>query len=241
MFDIHSHIIYAIDDGSRNPGESLRLIRKDVDQGATAIFATPHYSVQEPSDPDTILRRLEKLKTAAREQLGEYTPTLFPGNEVLYFDSMTERLRSGEILTMAGSSYVLIEFYTNESYQTVLRAVRNLRGAGYRPIIAHAERFEAVQNHGLEELIKSGAYIQVSTEPLNRDFFGQLTDPETRFIRKALKDRQVHFLGTDMHRLNHRPPVLEGALAWMRQHLPGKYCDKIFYENAEAILRDEPI
>lgn len=241
MFDIHSHIIYAIDDGARNPEEAVRLIQRDVEQGATAIFATPHYSVQEPSDPDLIRRRLEKLREAAREQLGEYTPSLFCGNEVLYFDSMAERLLRGEILTMAGSGYVLIEFYTNESYQTVLRAVRNLRGSGYRPIIAHAERFEAIRNHGLDELVRSGAYIQVSTEPLNRDFFGQLTDPETKFIRKALKNRQVHFLGTDMHRLNHRPPVLEGALAWMRQHLPEKYCDQVFYGNPEAILKDEPI
>ena len=57
MFDIHSHIIYHIDDGSRTPEESLELIRQDVEQGAHAIIATPHYYVQYPTDPPRIRRR----------------------------------------------------------------------------------------------------------------------------------------------------------------------------------------
>ena len=66
MFDIHSHIIYHIDDGSRTLEESLALIRQDVEQGARAIIATPHYYVQYPTDPARIRAKL----AAIEESLG---------------------------------------------------------------------------------------------------------------------------------------------------------------------------
>ena len=60
MFDIHSHIIYHIDDGSHDLEESLELIRQDVEQGAHAIIATPHYYVQYPTDPARIRAKLAR-------------------------------------------------------------------------------------------------------------------------------------------------------------------------------------
>ena len=155
MFDIHSHIIYHIDDGSHDLEESLELIRQDVEQGARAIIAPPHYYVQYPTDPARIRAKLATIEEANASALDVH---LYAGNEVLWFDSMTERLQSGEILTLADSHYTLIEFYPEESYQTILCAIRNVRNAGYRPIIAHAERFKAMQEHGLAEVRDLGAY-----------------------------------------------------------------------------------
>ena len=224
MFDIHSHIIYHIDDGSHDLEESLELIRQDVEQGAHAIIATPHYYVQYPTAPARIRAKLATIEEAlgiGEQSTAQPTPNasqtadvaaaqptpnasqttdataaqptpgaseanasaldvhLYAGNEVLWFDSMTERLQSGEILTLAGSHYTLIEFYPEESYQTILRAIRNVRNAGYRPIIAHAERFKAIQEHGLAEVRDLGAYVQLSTEPLSHKGLSGLFDRET--------------------------------------------------------------
>ena len=239
MFDIHSHIIYHIDDGSRTPEESLTLIRQDSAEGARDIIATPHYYVQYPTDPDRIRAELVTIqKMADADGLDVH---LYPGNEVLWFDSMTERLQSGEILTLADSHYTLIEFYPEEGYQTILRAVRNVRNAGYRPIIAHAERFRAMQEHGLEEVRDLGAYVQLSTEPLSHKGLSGLLDRETKFIQKALKNQQADFLGTDMHRTDRRPPVLRDAIRWIEKNLDPDYADDVLERNAEAILRDEEI
>lgn len=239
MFDIHSHIIYHIDDGSRTPEESLALIRQDRAEGARDIIATPHYYVQYPTDPDRIRAELATIqKMADADSLDVH---LYSGNEVLWFDSMTERLQSGEILTLADSHYTLIEFYPEEGYQTILRAVRNVRNAGYRPIIAHAERFRAMQEHGLEEVRDLGAYVQLSTEPLSHKGLSGLLDRETKFIQKALKNQQADFLGTDMHRTDHRPPVLRDAIRWIEKNLDPDYADDVLERNAEAILRDEEI
>ena len=256
MFDIHSHIIYHIDDGSHDLEESLELIRQDVEQGAHAIIATPHYYVQYPTDPARIRAKLATIEEAlgiGDQTAAQPTPSateanasaldvrLYAGNEVLWFDSMTERLQSGEILTLADSHYTLIEFYPEESYQTILRAIRNVRNAGYRPIIAHAERFKAIQEHGLAEVRDLGAYVQLSTEPLSHKGLSGLFDRETKFIQKALRNQEADFLGTDMHRVDRRPPVLRDAIDWIERNLDRDYADAVLQENAEAILRDEEI
>lgn len=275
MFDIHSHIIYHIDDGSRTLEESLALIRQDVEQGAHAIIATPHYYVQYPTDPARIRAKLAAIEealgigeqpatslaqtgdapssTSASQPTTQPTPSapqanasaldvrLYAGNEVLWFDSMTERLQSGEILTLADSHYTLIEFYPEESYQTILRAIRNVRNAGYRPIIAHAERFKAIQEHGLAEVRDLGAYVQLSTEPLSHKGLSGLFDRETKFIQKALRNQEADFLGTDMHRVDRRPPVLRDAIDWVQKNLDADYADAVLRRNAEAILRDEEL
>ena len=271
MFDIHSHIIYHIDDGSHDLEESLELIRQDVEQGAHAIIATPHYYVQYPTDPARIRAKLATIEEAlgigkqstAQPTLGstqttdaaaaQPTPSaseanasaldvhLYAGNEVLWFDSMTERLQSGEILTLADSHYTLIEFYPEESYQIILRAIRNVRNAGYRPIIAHAERFKAMQEHGLAEVRDLGAYVQLSTEPLSHKGLSGLFDRETQFIQKALRNQEADFLGTDMHRIDRRPPVLRDAIDWIQKNLDADYADAVLQRNAQAILRDEEI
>lgn len=278
MFDIHSHIIYHIDDGSHDLEESLELIRQDVEQGAHAIIATPHYYVQYPTDPARIRAKLATIQEAlgigeqssahptpgSTESTAQPTlntsqatahPTpgaseanasaldvqLYAGNEVLWFDSMTERLQSGEILTLADSHYTLIEFYPEESYQTILRAIRNVRNAGYRPIIAHAERFKAIQEHGLAEVRDLGAYVQLSTEPLSHKGLSGLFDRETKFIQKALRNQEADFLGTDMHRTDRRPPVLRDAIDWIERNLDRDYADAVLQRNAQAIVRDEEI
>ncbi len=271
MFDIHSHIIYHIDDGSHDLEESLELIRQDVEQGARAIIATPHYYVQYPTDPARIRAKLAAIEEAlgiGEQAAAQPTPgssqttdaaaaqptpgapqanasaldvRLYAGNEVLWFDSMTERLQSGEILTLADSHYTLIEFYPEESYQTILRAIRNVRNAGYRPIIAHAERFKAIQEHGLAEVRDLGAYVQLSTEPLSHKGLSGLFDRETKFIQKTLRNQEADFLGTDMHRVDRRPPVLRDAIDWIQRNLDADYADAVLQGNAEAILRDEEI
>lgn len=275
MFDIHSHIIYHIDDGSHDLEESLELIRQDVEQGARAIIATPHYYVQYPTDPARIRAKLAAIEealgigeqptaslaqtgdapssTSASQTTAQPTPSapqanasaldvrLYAGNEVLWFDSMTERLQSGEILTLADSHYTLIEFYPEESYQTILRAIRNVRNAGYRPIIAHAERFKAIQEHGLAEARELGAYVQLSTEPLSHKGLSGLFDRETKFIQKALRNQEADFLGTDMHRVDRRPPVLRDAIDWVQRNLNPDYADAVLQRNAQAIVRDEEL
>ncbi|MDY6305114.1 MAG: CpsB/CapC family capsule biosynthesis tyrosine phosphatase [Oribacterium sp.] len=234
--DIHSHIVYGIDDGARTLDEAEELVVTDIREGAERIISTSHYYVDAPSDPDIIHERLDEL----RERLAadDTDIEIIPGNEALYFDSMVERLDRGEILTLGNSRYVLVEFYPRESYQTYVRAVRSLVYAGYTPIIAHAERFKALHENGLREVRKLGALVQVSTEPLSRKGLSGMLDQEASFIRKALKNQEADFVGTDMHRMSRRPPVARDAEAYIRKHCSPSYAADLLSRNADMILQD---
>ena len=236
MFDLHSHIIYQVDDGARSLDEALELVRSDVMQGADRICATPHYSVDHPLEPELVHHRLVELR--ARAQGTGLDVEIFPGNEVLYFDSMAECLGEGQILTLGESRFVLIEFYPGDSYSRILTAVRKLRRAGYRPVIAHAERFRSLRERGLNGAISEGAYIQVSTEPLGKSGISGLLDGESRFIRNALKHHEVHFLGTDMHRMDRRPPELSDAVQWVKHHVNHPYAEDLLWKNGIRLLED---
>lgn len=269
--DIHSHIVYGIDDGARTLDEAEELVVTDIREGAERIISTSHYYVDAPSDPDIIHERLDELRerlqadgvasplgnsdadddhepsefsqdadseSSAEETSSRQTIEIIPGNEVLYFDSMVERLDRGEILTLGNSRYVLVEFYPRESYQTYVRAVRSLVYAGYTPIIAHAERFKALHENGLREVRKLGAQVQVSTEPLSRKGLSGMLDQEGSFIRKALKNQEADFVGTDMHRMSRRPPVARDAEAYIRKHCSPSYAADLLSRNADMILQD---
>lgn len=269
--DIHSHIVYGIDDGARTLDEAEELVVTDIREGAERIISTSHYYVDAPSDPDIIHERLDELRerlqadgvasplgnsdadddhepsefsqdadseSSAEETSSRQTIEIIPGNEVLYFDSMVERLDRGEILTLGNSRYVLVEFYPRESYQTYVRAVRSLVYAGYTPIIAHAERFKALHENGLREVRKLGALVQVSTEPLSRKGLSGMLDQEGSFIRKALKNQEADFVGTDMHRMSRRPPVARDAEAYIRKHCSPSYAADLLSRNADMILQD---
>ena len=231
MIDIHSHIIYAVDDGARSLDEAARLVKMDAEQGAEAVIATPHYYVSRPSDPKVISERLTELQDRLDEEGVDVE--LFPGNEVLWFDSMTDRLKSGEILTLAGTRFTLIEFYPEEGYSTILNAVRKVRNAGYRPVIAHAERFRGLRENGLSEVIEKGAYIQLSTQPFAGGFF----DSTAKFVKKAVKNGECHFLGTDMHRTDRRKPESKACIEWITKNSDA--ADDILWRNAERLLDDE--
>ena len=238
MFDIHSHIIYGVDDGARTLEEAAGLVALDIIEGAEAIIATPHYYVDEPSDPQVIRTRLQELRDFLRKTGKGRFPDgeeieLYAGNEVLWFESMTEKLQSGEILTLGGSRFTLIEFYPEEGYSTILRAVRKVRTAGYRPVIAHAERFRGIREHGLSEVIDQGAYIQLSAEPFGGAFF----DSTTRFVRDAARRGECHFLGTDMHRTDRRAPKAAKGIGWIRKNCPD--AEALLWDNADRMLEDE--
>lgn len=238
FFDLHSHVLFDTDDGARDIQESAGLIAADIKEGAAVIMATPHYYIDEPTDPVMLRKRLEEIRASladAADAADTFTDlTLLLGNEVLYFDGMAERLKSGDILTLAGTDRTLIEFYPAESYAVILRAVRNLFENGYTPVIAHAERFLALRKHGLDELVRNGAEVQIGSDV----FASGLFDPALSWCKKALLNDRITYIGTDMHRLKTRPPKAAACVSWCLHHLPAGQARAVLYENAEKAFME---
>ena len=147
---------------------------------------------------------------------------------------MIEELNQDESLRMNGGRYVLVEFSSSYTYSKVRNWIYQLITAGYKPIIAHVERYPMVidRMEKLEELVRLGAKIQVSSGAiLGRD--GLFLK---RFTRKLLKKHMVDFIGSDAHDLEERIPNLDACAAYVEKRFGAEYAKEIFVNNPNCIL-----
>ena len=235
LTDMHAHILYGVDDGDRTKEESIELVRMAMRQGVRRIVATPQYAPEIPGQHTLLLRRLEETRALLRSN-GLHIP-LEQGNEVLYFDSIPEHLRDGRILTLGGTRAVLIEFYPAENWNRMLQAVRRIMDAGFVPVLAHVERYQALYQNDPDELRLEGAYLQINADSLE----GNIFSARARFCKRLLLNGRTDFVSSDMHRSDVRPPRFQKAVRWIRAHLPKAEADAVLYENAERLLRSSRI
>ena len=236
--DVHCHVLPGLDDGAQDIKESIQMLKIAKRQKICAVIATPHYSHHfQNSDPQAIREMCRTLELKARQEVDPRF-RVYPGQEIFNSEEILERLGQKKVSTMAGSSYVLIEFHPSVAYSEIFRTVQNLLLHQYRPILAHAERYTVLRgNDKMEELIELGAYIQLNY----RSVGGKWYDEKTRWCRKMLKEGKVHFLGTDMHNTKTRCPDTLRAAIWMAQHLEPSYIKEISYGNPIKIIKDEKI
>ena len=234
MTDVHMHIIPGVDDGSGSMEESLEEIRMAAAQGAGSIFATPHSWAIEHCH-FKMLRRFSALK---EEVLKHRIPVkLYLGCEVLCdpgtVASCIRGIREGTFPSMGGTRYVLVEFYPHGFSDTdALYCIDQLTEAGYVPIIAHAERYDFTNVSNVREMKAHGAKIQINAYSVVNE-----SKESTRSLANALLEEQlVDLVGTDSHRLDHRPPVMEEGIAAIREKCTAEYADKILTGNAEEWL-----
>lgn len=236
--DIHCHILPGLDDGSGSLRESMRMLRMAAKQGIYAVIATPHYSMHYENDhPEQIRTLCSALEGEARVHIHPDF-RIYPGQEIFYSDKTVEMLSQGRLLTMADSRYILVEFLPNVPYSYLYRAVNELVLAGYRPIIAHVERYGVLRTGGrVEELIKAGAYLQMNYRPVARPWYQETP----RWCRRMLNLQQIHFLGTDMHNCTDRCPQTKETEHWMLRHLDKNYICELGRLNGQKVLDDEAI
>lgn len=229
MIDVHAHILPGVDDGSRSMEESVQMVLKLASMGFAGVIATPHYSRRRE------LYGMEELMSELQQRVREYQSDFFIclGQETYYHDELTERLRQGKALTMAGSRYVLVEFDPGVSYSMLYQGIRKLSGAGYKPILAHIERYGCLrEGNRLQELASVDCLLQMNYESLQGKWF----DREVRWCRRQVETGTIDLLGSDMHRMDYRPPEFGEALKWLEQHISPEYLDQLTRCNPLRII-----
>ena len=238
IIDTHSHILPGLDDGASDMRESICLLRQARRQGIRSVIATPHYSGRFPNIcPDRIRLLCREVQAQAQAEL-KAKIRIWPGQEIMYSEEAVSLLDKGDLLTIADTRYVLIEFLSAVPYSYIFRGVKELTLAGYRPILAHAERYEALREEGrLEELKKQGACVQLNFRPIGGKWYHE----STRWCRKILRDGLADFLGTDMHNTGGRRPETEKAVKWMQKELGGRYREAVLRGNVQELLRGNEV
>lgn len=234
MIDMHAHILPKVDDGSTGFVETNQMLRMAVSQGISAVIATPHASNR--MKPEQIRELAAEVEARIRMEYPDFC--VYSGQEIYYHEEMSGKLRRGELLTLADSRYVLTEFSPDAPYGTIYMGIRSLVDAGYLPVLAHVERYRCLRKEGnFEDLSGAGCLFQVNYESLQAGLFGR----DTRWCRRQVQAGRIHFLGTDMHRKNYRPPNIAKAINWLEHHVEEGLAEDLTRENARCIIGGERI
>ena len=164
MIDIHCHILPDVDDGAENWAEALAMAEIAADCGVGELVATPHFrGIEEDLEElPRFLRRYEKLRDSLTQE--KIPLKLHPGAEILCLPETVELAREGKLPTIGGSRYVLCEFFFDAPYGFMDDILSGIAGAGYRVIIAHPERYDAIMDdpRGARRWFRKGYVIQMN-------------------------------------------------------------------------------
>lgn len=230
IVDLHCHILPYVDDGALRCEESDELLEMLFQQGVRVLCATPHLrkGLFETPDEEIQAQFADLLKRADR--LGERM-TLLLSREYHCDDLFRERLEAGNVLCMGAGNTVLMEFSSRHTFEDILSWVEGVRQRGYSPLIAHIERYPALNGspEKVSALIQSGAKIQMNAGSiLGREGFRQAL-----WSKRLLKKSLVHVVASDSHDPELRPPELDACMKVLRKIVGS--------DDAMALLRDNPI
>ena len=236
--DIHSHIIPGVDDGARSIDTSMRMLQIAADDGISEIILTPHNKPgHHPVDFSALASKVEELQKRLSEN--DTAIKLYIGNEIYYRSELVSEIENGLAATLAGTHYVLVEFGPLEDYDYIRSGIYTLLMNGYRPVLAHAERYRniRVKKLGLEDLAAMGCYIQLNADSI----MGKYGFEVRQFTRKLLKKELVHFIATDAHDIDKRAPRLSACAEYITKKYGEDYASDLLYDNPYKAIRDEEI
>ena len=211
LVDIHCHILPGVDDGAPDMETSRAMIRDAYEQGVRYIIATPHYRPEmfEPS-----MKKVIRVYHELRDYAEEVGIGLRLGCEYYRNEQMIRLLDKKLRPTMLGSRYVLTEFSTNDSFVTVRNYIYELITKGYRPIVAHVERYFCCQEpERIQKLKKLGAQIQINADSV----LGYEGHTIKKFCAGLMNDDLVDFIGSDAHNLEGRMMNLGKCATYVRK------------------------
>lgn len=243
MIDIHSHIVFDVDDGPKTLEESLSLIEESYRQGVRIIVSTSHRRKGMFETPEDIIFKNFSIVKHEAEKRFEHLQILYSG-ELYYTSDMLEKLKLKQIPTLNNTKFALIEFSMQTSWKDIHTALSNVLMLGITPVVAHIERYNALENQKerVKEIINMGCYTQInSSHILKQKLFN---DKHKRFKKRAryfLEENLVHFVASDMHNLDVRPPFLAEAYKIICRDFGKERANQLFIENAQSILKNHYI
>ncbi|WP_448699749.1 tyrosine-protein phosphatase [Mucilaginibacter sp. AW1-3] len=195
--DMHSHVLPGIDDGAKNPQESIELIKVMMSAGIKKIIATPHVmNDYYRNTPQSINNALAVLKA---ELIKEQIDIPIEASAEYFFDEIFMELVDRNELLPIGKNHILFEFSFVSPPPVFIPTLQKLKDAGYQPILAHPERYPYYTLDQYKNLKAWGCMLQINTISLT-GYYGR----ETKKIAEDLVDNHlVDFISSDMHATRH--------------------------------------
>ncbi len=216
MIDIHTHIL-PVDDGAKDFNDSLELINQEIKEGIKTVVLTPHMNYLY-NDVDKIKEAYEILKAH------NLNINLLLGSEIRYYDNMVSDLNKGLLLTINNTKYVLVEF-SLKNKDNITDGIYELIVSGYKPIVAHIERYSYLTKEEIIEIKRMGALIQVNAKSFEKKDYKKV-------LHFLLKNNYVDFVASDCHDVVYRNVDFNFAKEIVKKKYPNLYT-KLFLTEYE--------
>lgn len=197
MIDTHCHIIPGVDDGPSTYEGALRMAAAAVKEGIHTIIATPHHATKRYTNT---ARKIQRRVTALNAKLNKNKIRLqiYPGQEYRLSENYRSEHRAGRLLTLAGSSYLLVELPSRGIPKYFHEFLSYMKQQGVHAVIAHPERNLGIignPDQVLDWIEDHGVRLQVTTQSLI-GFFGEEVQKTASYL---CRKRWIHFIGSDAH------------------------------------------
>lgn len=233
--DVHTHILPKIDDGPDNIKETIRILETEYEAGVRTIYATPHFrrDMFEPT-MEMIQEQYKKVVEAAKK-VGDDLHVLL-GCELHVNSEVIELLDTGRCVGLAGTRCVLVEFSEYSDSNIIHNRCYELLSNGYQPIIAHAERYNAIRKNlnFLQQLVEMGNYIQMNADSI----VGHDGLSMKWFCKKAIKRDLLHFVGSDVHNTSDRKSSIGKCVKYLEKMMGQSYVRKVMITNPREIIEE---
>lgn len=214
--DMHSHVLPGIDDGAQNVDESIVLVQAMMNLGIKKIIATPHIMVDYyRNTPETIGNALEILKNELQKQ--HLDIEIEAAAEHLLDEGFETLLDDGNVMPMT-DNYLLFEMSFIDAHPNLIPLIQKMKDKGYKPILAHPERYPYFTIENCENMKSWGCDLQMNTISLT-GYYGA----KTKEMAEAMVDYNlVDFISSDMHHPRHA--------AALERSLKTTYLEKLLFD-----------
>lgn len=199
MTDVHSHILFGIDDGSRTISESIELLKKLKSVGFNNVILTPHFILDSTynSNYEANIKIYNELKERLLNENIDINICL--GNEIFIDKNVPTLLEKNIITSLNETKYVLVEFPMHNKLLNIEDILYEIRSKGYEVVIAHPERYDAFkEDYSIVDTLREDGFLFQSNYSSILGYYGK---DSIKLLKYMLKRHYIDFLGTDIHRI----------------------------------------
>lgn len=220
MIDWHSHVLPALDDGSKSVDESQRMLTALKEQGIACVIATPHFHANRESVDKFLQRRQESYERLIQADNGSL-PQILCGAEVRYYPGIA-KMEGLERLAIDGGGILLLEMPMDKWTEYTVRELCELASTrGLTVVLAHIERYLNLQSGGVVERLCANGLLMQS----NASFFNDFITRHKAF--RLLMSGNIHFIGSDCHNMKERAPQIGRAYELIEKKLGSEYVSQM--------------
>ena len=235
MIDLHCHILPGVDDGASDLSVSLDMAKAFVAQGVTVVACTSHILPGLYHNSGPALREATQHLQGILDEEG-ISLRLATGADVHMAPDFVAGLRSGRLLSLADSRYVLVEPPHHSAPPQLEDFFFKLVLAGYVPILTHPERLSWVPSRfeTMRRLVQSGVWVQITAASLAGVFGRDALYCAHRMLDEGL----VHVVATDAHDAERRRPDLARGRELAAKRVGAEEAQRLVVTRPLAALED---